>query len=105
MPLENHKSINQNSKQKFFLFPIYYLLTSLFGTTLGFLAGLYFIYALDYVIASIEKNSASNKYEGTTTLRESSHLLDSQTFQLEDREFKEREINSDGSEHQVDGIV
>ena len=80
-------------------------LKSLFGTTLGFLAGLYFIYALDYVIASIEKNSASNKYEGTTTLRESSHLLDYQTFQFEDREFKEREINSDGSEHQVDGIV
>ena len=93
-PQIDHEEVNMLSNLK-----------SLFGTTLGFLAGLYFIYALDYVIASIEKNSASNKYEGTTTLRESSHLLDSQTFQLEDREFKEREINSDGSEHQVDGIV
>ena len=76
-------------------------LKSLFGTTLGFLAGLFFIYALDYVIASIEKNSVGNKFEGTTTSRESSHLLDSHTYQREDREFKE----SDGSEHQVDRSV
>ena len=77
---------------------------SLFGTTIGFFAGLCFIYALDYVIALMEKNTVCIRYDSTATLRESSRLLNSHTYPQEDMESKEREIYSDGSEHQVGRI-
>eukprot|EP01036_Dinobryon_divergens_P026725 gene26725-35405_t len=74
---------------------------SLFGTTIGFFAGLCFIYALDYVIALMEKNTSCIIYDGTTALRESSRLLNSQSYQQEDTESKEQESFSDGNEHQM----